>query len=499
MYSPDHNLFIRLVKANVVSSRIHGYSYSIVAYQAAYLATRFPAVYWNTAYLRVTSGLDDESTETIVPIYEQEKDEMSFGTTYKDLPDRSGKIKKTSSTNYCKLAKGVGEIISHGIKVSLIDINKSGYMFEPDEENNAIIFGMKGLNGVGGEIVEKIIESRPYDGLDDFLSKVKCSKTVVISLIKAGAFDNFASRKAVMTEYIWETCSPKKKITMQNFNGLREKGLVPQSLSFQNRLFFFNKCLKKNQKVKGGYRIENNYYDFFEQFFDIDVLEINSEDNTLYIKESVWKKLYDAGMKPAKEWIVNNQEEILENYNKVLFQEEWDKYAAGTISAWEMDSLGFYYHDHELENVDDRKYDIVEFNTLPETPIIERVFKKGGREIPIYKTDFIFGTVIAKDDTKNIVTLLTKRSGIVNVKFTRDFYARLKSQISEKGADGKKKAMETGWFKRGTILAVNGFRRNNTFVGKSYKKSAHHQCYKITDVFEDGTINMTYLRYGEGE
>ena len=97
-----------LVKASVVNSSIHGTSYSYIAVQAAYLATYFPSVYWNTAYLRVISGLDEDD-----------------------------------STNYVKTAAGVGDVISHGISVKPIDINRSSYLFEPDEENNAILYGLK--------------------------------------------------------------------------------------------------------------------------------------------------------------------------------------------------------------------------------------------------------------------------------------------------------------------------------------------------------------------
>lgn len=39
--------------------------------------------------------------------------------------------------------------MSRGIKVSLVDINKSSYSFEPDVENNEILFGMKALSNIG--------------------------------------------------------------------------------------------------------------------------------------------------------------------------------------------------------------------------------------------------------------------------------------------------------------------------------------------------------------
>ena len=455
--------YVIMPQASYSFSRIHGYSYSLIACQAAYLSSYYPSIYWNTAYLRVISGLDADA-----------------------------------SSNYNKIARGVGDIISHGVNVSLIDINKSGYMFEPDEEHNAIRFGLKALNGVGGEIIEEIIANRPYEDIYEFMEKVKCNKTVMIALIKAGAFDQFDTRENIMKEYLWITCSPKKRITMQNFNMLNERNLLPQELDFQKRVFIFNKALKKNCKVNNGYlSISDNYYEFYSEFFDTDLLE--PQNNLLCISETKWKSLYDKAMIPAKQYITANKEKLLEQLNNALFQEEWNKYATGSLSTWEMTSLGFYYHDHELTNVNDNQYGIVEYNTLPEQPIVDYTFKRNGREIPIFKTFRLCGTVIAKDDLKSSISILTKDSGVVTVKMTRDYYARYNAQLSEIGIDGKKHVMEKGWFKRGTLVVVNGYRRQNQFVTKSYKKSKSHQLYKITEIHQDGSINMTNRRWGETE
>ena len=48
--------------------------------------------------------------------------------------------------------------------------------------------------------------------------------------------------------------------------------------------------------------------------------------------------------------------------------------------------------------------------------------------------------------------------------------------------------MEKGWFTRGTMLMIIGFRRDDTFVAKNYKNSGSHQLYKITDVVNDEII-----------
>ena len=444
-------------------SYIHSLAYSFVGLQTIYLATYFPSVYWNTACLRVDAGLEEEA-----------------------------------ATNYGKIAKAVGNMIAHGIHVSLVDINNSEYGFEPDEKNNSILYGLKSLNGVGGEVVQEIIKHRPYSSWQDFLSKVKANKTVMVSLIKAGAFDQFGERKEIMKEYIWSVCEPKKRITLQNFNGLIEKNLVPQELAFEKRVFMFNKLLKKKFK-SGDYFLlsDDYYYNFYAQYFDIDLLE--PYNGTIAIQEKEWKKIYNKAMEPAKNYFKEHQKEILNVLNDKIFQESWDKYAAGTYSDWEMDSLGMYYHDHSLAHVELGRYDIVEFNDLAEEPIVDYTFKRNGVEILIFKTFRIAGTVIAKDDAHSSISLLTIGSGVVTVKMGRDYFAKYNRRISEIMPDGTKKVREASWFQKGTLVIFNGFRRNNMFIEKTYKKSLYHGLYKITAINNDGSLESTWRRYGEEE
>ena len=186
-------------------------------------------------------------------------------------------------------------------------------------------------------------------------------------------------------------------------------------------------------------------------------------------------------MDPARDWLKENQEEVLKKYNQVLFKEVWDKYASGNTSHWEMDALCFYHGKHELADVNVHKYGIKNFNDLSPDSEIDYLFKRAGHNIPIYKLCRIIGTVIAKNDSKSSISLLTT-DGVVNVKFTRDYYAMFKKQISQVQPDGTKKVMEKGWFGRGNMLMITGFRREDTFVAKTYKSTEGHQLYKITEV-----------------
>jgi DNA polymerase-3 subunit alpha len=204
-------------------------------------------------------------------------------------------------------------------------------------------------------------------------------------------------------------------------------------------------------------------------------------------------------MDNARDYLKEHQEELLNTYNWILFKRAWDKYAQGNVSHWEMESLCFYYHEHELAKVDMDKYGIVNFNSLSEEPQVDYFFKRNGKDIPIYKTYKIIGTVISKDDTKASISLLTPNKEVVTVKFTKEYYAMFGRQLSEKQEDGTKKVVEKGWFTRGTKVMCTGFRRDDQFVTKSYKHTPTHQLYKIENIYEDGTIDLTHERYAIGE
>ena len=203
-------------------------------------------------------------------------------------------------------------------------------------------------------------------------------------------------------------------------------------------------------------------------------------------------------MDAARDYIKSHQDEMLKAYNTLLFKEQWDKYAQGTISAWEMEALCFYYSDHELKNIDNQKYGIKNFFDLPSEPEVDYFFQRNGKQIPIYKTYKIIGTVISKNDTKATIQLLTP-TGVVSVKFTKEYYAMFARQLSERQEDGSKKVVEKGWFKRGTKLLITGFRRDDQFVAKTYAKTTTHQIYKLDTENNGKDLIMTHERYQVNE
>ena len=329
---------------------------------------------------------------------------------------------------------------------------------------------------------------------------IRCplNKKAMLSLIKAGAFDEvekeLPNRYAIMTYYIMNNCDAKKKITMQNFNGLMRNGLVPESLRLQMNVFNLNKYLK-NKKLGDYYLIDESCLLFFDKYLTEFLDELIVKNEQTFIQVSVWDKIYKSFMEQVKElWLTPYNAEILKKYNEKLFKDTWDKYCNGNTSHWEMESLCFYHGEHELALLDNDKYEISDFEKLSTEPVIDKYYKKGGHEIPIFKLYRIAGTILAKNDTKSTITLLTT-TGIVTAKVSKEQYAKFKKQISEVQADGTKKIIEKGWFSRGVMVILTGFRRDDTFVIKTYSNTQFHQIYKINEVLPNGELVLQYERY----
>ena len=448
-------------------SVIHALAYSFIGVQTLYIATHWNPIYWNTACLIVNSGATD--------------------------PDNGG------STDYSKIAKAMGEILAAGINLSLVDINKSGYGFEPDAENNRILYGMKAMLNVGDDVIESTIANRPYVSPKDYLNRVKPNKQAMISLIKGGAFDEMMDRKACMVWYIWETCDKKKRLTLQNMGGLIKHNLLPEDTEERitaRRIYEFNRYLKaccKSTVDKENYYLDDRALNFIFEMHYEDMLVVLGSNYMLNVKE--WDKyVYQPWMDVFRNWIAEDKDQILDNLNTLIFKEDWDKYASGTISAWEMEALCFYYHEHELANVNNGLYGFRNFFELPEVPVVDRSFARGGTIINMFKLYKICGTCIAKNKVKSTVSLLTT-DGVVDVKFRKEYFSLFDKQISERQADGTKKVKEKSWFNRGSMIIVVGMRSGDEFISKKYASTGGHQLYKIDKINDDGTLEIRNERY----
>lgn len=480
------------MKAIVVRALPHSLAYSFVGIQTLMLSNLYPSLYWNCGCLITNSGGNedaDDEDEKIVDIEENEEEEEDT------------KKKKQRNTNYGKISTAIGQMTAAGIEISPPDINKSSFTFVPDAEKNRIIYGIKGITRIGADVIADIMANRPFVGLQDFLNKVKVNKPQMVNLIKSGAFDCFGEREDIMYEYIDMISDKKQRLTLQNMAMLIKYGLLPEELSFEVKVFNFNKYLKKCKVAQfNAYYLDEVADRFFCEHYDEDLAwyeEISSGRTVKIISQTQWDAIYKKQMDAVRDYLKANKEEILNKLNKAILMENWDKYCTGSISKWEMDSIGFYYHEHELARVDEAVYNICNFNDLCTEPAIDKIMHIQGKDIPMYKLHCLAGTVVDKNKNKNSITLLTKY-GVVNVKIYQAQYAKFDKQISEKNPDGTKTVKEKSWFTRGTKILVTGIRRDDTFQLKKYKNTPGEVVQLITGIDEeDGLLTLQAKRYGE--
>lgn len=498
----------------------HTLSYSLVALQEMNLAFKYPLILWDCACLinDAGGGSDNEEESEDSDGCENCYEEVTVSSidSFVDEPDDDEddeededeeapkkvekKKKKAKSSNYGKVATAIGKMREEGVSIAPPDINESKLTFSPDVENSEIRYGLTGITRVGADVVNEIIKNRPYQNLEDLLNRVKMKKPQVINLIKAGALDCFGDRTEIMHEYIDLISGKKKRITLQNMRMLIDFGLIPDEYDMSRRVFNYNAYLRKLlDNDKKTYLLNDVAFGFYEKNFDMDKLKEDSRaESGFSILKTSWKPIYDSYMAKVRPYVQSHNQELLKAVNDRLESDMWNKYCKGSLSKWEMDSVSFYSHPHELAGADLSAYNCVDYFSLPEEPPIETEIMIKGKKVPLYKIVRIAGTVLDRDKSKHSVTLLTT-SGVVTVKIFGPVFAHYDKQISERGDDGKKHIIEKSWFARGSKIIISGIRRGEVFLGKKYARTPWHLVEQIESVDEDGHVVVRHERAGDEE
>lgn len=326
------------------------------------------------------------------------------------------------------------------------------------------------------------------------MERIEPTKSETIALIKSGCFDVLekdTGRKELMYKYLAQINPPKTRITLQNLNGLINNNLLPKNKMGYAKLYNFGKYLKAFADGEKLY-VDDRAYKYFSDHFDIGLLQQNKKGT--YISQSIWVKLYDNKMAELKEYLKANQDKYIQALQEAEINNIWSDSCSGTLSSWEMESLGFYYHDHELINVSHPEFEFVDFFKESEIAIPDHYIKYKDREIPVFNLVSICGTVLDKNSYKHTVTLLTP-TGVVSVKCVAEQYSQYDKQISRVNNEtGKKEVVEKSWFKRGTRLLVNGWRSGDQFMARSRQSEEKHAFYKVLDINDLGQLDITRYR-----
>lgn len=471
-------------------SKNHTYPYSAIGLQELNLAYHYPIIYWNTACLTVNAGADEESKGS------------------------------KQSTDYGKVATSIAQMQKRGIKIQAPLINKAELGFKADEENNAILFALKSISGIGDDVVEIIREARPFSSFDDFYERMIETKIVktnqVIQLIKAGSFDEFGTDRVQLLYKIVQLCKckPVSSLTKSQLNRMQElhfmypeMNLIPEDITECIQVYNFSQYVKDLKVVKKyvdpsrkrvpkcGYHDEIIELDdramkfFMGNYTEDSIYDVKDEHYLIYKKK--FNKETEAKIEPLRDYL--SKDKTVDLYNQALVINEAENVVTGTISHMEMESLCVYVHPHELDGLNTEEYNVVDFFSLPEEPVVASTYKrkvkriKDGqkieevKEFPKYYISKIWGTVIDKNKDRHTVTLLTPE-GVVNVKYSKGAFLHY----------NKKTSVEESWFKRGQMITVTGYRNGDIFRCYNYGDTIFkHTTSLITNIDEKGVHVMT--------
>lgn len=472
-------------------SKNHTFPYSCIGLQELNLGYHYPIIYWNTACLIINAGANEE-------------------------------LDDNKSTQYGKIAKAIANFKQRSIIVDRPLINEAKFSFVPDEKNNRIIFSFKGLCGIGDDIARAIVEHQPYSSFEDFCKRMVDTKIIgtakMIILIKAGCFNELDSpdRMETMKKFLSRNVfTPTDKLTMQQFNSALEYDIFPKEMETMIRIknfkayalhetFFLKNIIDEGKKVpKKGYHdryfaLDERGTEFLMEHFNTCI--VGTKEDGVIISEKLFNKEWDALIQPLKDYMA--LPETLQLYNQKKLDSTMESYASGSLEQWDMESLSYYPDRHELWNLNEPKYGVVDYNSLSETPkvyqYITRRIRGEIKHTPKFQIVRLAGTVLDSDNNKHLVTLLTNH-GVVTCKYNKGQYSYYNKRISEQVLD-KKKVLEESWFKRGTKIIVCGYRRDDQFVVTKYAETVYtHTTNRIEEVYSDGTILAQTDRKKVGE
>ena len=190
--------------------------------------------------------------------------------------------------NTDKIVKYIDEVKRLGIKLLPPDVTKSMVEFtaiKDEEGEEAILFGLGAVKGVGKTAIESIIKARDeknFENLSDFISRVdtqKVNKKVLEALIKSGSFDCFGYHRRALLDQIEKIteaageCARAKKMAENSLFG-NSKEMVTIKVEIENLSEFEMKRILELEKETIGFYISGHPLDSFRE-------EINKNNYTL--------------------------------------------------------------------------------------------------------------------------------------------------------------------------------------------------------------------------
>lgn len=266
----------------------HSASYSLLAYQDAWLKVHYPAEFY-AAYLAYESDADK-----------------------------------------CKTAMREAKIL--GIEFKMPDINRSG-MRTTVTGPKEVTFGLLSITKVATRTAKMIIDNRPYTSFENFVQKISPGFSAFKELIEAGIFDEFDERDFLLTRYRKPGKNPDAEWHVWEHIRHNKKLKKPRELDEKSRLRKPSmNHLKRLQAESLGIpmsflEMDDDTLNLLQDNIDDigkaevgDVLRIGGEITNVTIKHTKGNKRYAnvAIMYGQESWHLRLWSGVLEQYEELL-------------------------------------------------------------------------------------------------------------------------------------------------------------------------------------
>jgi DNA polymerase-3 subunit alpha len=217
-------------------NKSHSAAYAMITYQTAYLKVYYPAEFFSA-------------------LLSSEKD----------------------NTN--KIVRYINEVKRLGLELLPPSVHQSNDDFTPVK--NGILFGLGAIKGVGSKAIESIMQSRPFEDLEDFILKVdtsKVNKRVLEVLSKSGAMDGLGYTRNAIFSQIEEILDFKRRV--EDGEKRKENSLfadfddfVNETLNIKNLAEWDDKTLLDNEYEALGFYVSGHPLDHYQK--DMQDLKLN--------------------------------------------------------------------------------------------------------------------------------------------------------------------------------------------------------------------------------
>lgn len=210
------------------------------------------------------------------------------------LTSEARKISEVAKYVYETKKLGI-EILPPHVNYSMKDFSVIDAKDESGNEVKKIVFGLSAINGVGGEPIDNIIDSRKQNGkfenLEDFVKRLnfnKLNKRILDPLIKSGSLDNMGYTRSSMESEAAEICEQgrlyeiaKNNISNSIFAAAPEELLNSINLGIEEIPEYPKKELLEKEYETLGIYVSGNPLDEYKD----EIKKIKGVVNTLQLDE----------------------------------------------------------------------------------------------------------------------------------------------------------------------------------------------------------------------